>query len=80
MIYRTENYQKLKATVEKFQKKVDKKKEVTSNNTNVKEKKRIDRYEEVLKTTNQELGMVRMKSMFAVAFAMITILGVLNSV
>lgn len=41
--------------------------------------KRIDRYEETLKTQQRDLSLVKMKSMFAVGFTMVAIFGLLGS-
>lgn len=75
LIYRTEDYQKLKITIDKLQKKVDKKKDNSETNKN----KKLERYEETLKNSNQAMGMVRMKSMFAVGIILISFVGFLNS-
>ena len=41
--------------------------------------KKVTRFEDQLKEVNRDLSMTKMKSMFAVGFTMITLLGVLNS-
>jgi len=41
--------------------------------------KKVNKYEESLKSLNQSMQMVKMKSMFAVGITMITLFGILNS-
>jgi len=80
LIYRTAEYQKLKATVDSLTKKLERKKEAKTGFKQYKPKvRRIDRYEENLKAANRSLSYVRMKSTFAVMFTLISLYGLLNS-
>eukprot|EP00002_Diphylleia_rotans_P023914 TRINITY_DN4712_c0_g3_i1.p1 TRINITY_DN4712_c0_g3~~TRINITY_DN4712_c0_g3_i1.p1 ORF type:complete len:182 (-),score=50.16 TRINITY_DN4712_c0_g3_i1:137-682(-) len=79
LIYRTESYQRLKENISKTQKKLDTMKEGSGSMAERKRQKKIDRFEEDLKFTTQELSLVKMKSMLAVAFTMITLFSMLNS-
>jgi len=79
LIYRTEDYKKLKATIDRLQKRLDKKKEETSSISNKGKDKKFDRYEETLKNVNRDMAMSKMKSTFAVGFALIAVFGMLNS-
>eukprot|EP01112_Ceratiomyxa_fruticulosa_P016260 TRINITY_DN4885_c0_g1_i3.p1 TRINITY_DN4885_c0_g1~~TRINITY_DN4885_c0_g1_i3.p1 ORF type:complete len:211 (-),score=55.62 TRINITY_DN4885_c0_g1_i3:148-780(-) len=114
LVYRTESYQRLKATVDKLQGKVDKKEQEEEElkkkkkkpegnaNSNVsnrkkssqsqnqdeedttkdkkdKKDKKLTRIEDQLKEANRDLSMSKMKSTFVVGFAMISLVGFLNS-
>ncbi len=41
--------------------------------------KKVSKMEEQLKTVQRDMSIVKMKSMFAIAFAMITLFGMINS-
>lgn len=58
---------------------VEKQKEATSSNFKPKAKKKLDRYEELLKTQTSELSMIKVKSGFAVMITTVTLISVLNS-
>jgi len=85
LIYRTDEYKRLKSTIDKLQNKVDKKKQEAgvvdnsaSSSSKIKDKK-IGRFEESLQNANRDMATTKFKSTFAVAFSMIALFGVLNS-
>jgi uncharacterized membrane protein (DUF106 family) len=80
MVYRTENYKRLKAEIEKQGKKLDKRKENMGELVDKSLKRKLDREEERLKANNRDLSMAKMKSMFFVGFVFTTILGMFNSI
>jgi len=81
MVYRTEKYQRLKLDVERQTKKLEKKKETHGEATLDKtQKRKMEREEERLKSTNRDLMMVKMKSMFAIGFAFTSLLSMFNSI
>jgi len=71
LVYRTENYQKLKMEVEKQSKKLEKQKENVSETADRSTKKKLERQEERLKNNNRDLSLVKMKSMFAIGFCLL---------
>lgn len=80
LIYRTESYQKLRSTIDKTAKKLEKSKDSVVDVTKQKSKgKKVQRQEENLKNSNTSMTYVKMKSFFAVGFTMVTIFGLLNS-
>eukprot|EP01094_Clydonella_sp_ATCC50884_P029402 TRINITY_DN9191_c0_g1_i1.p1 TRINITY_DN9191_c0_g1~~TRINITY_DN9191_c0_g1_i1.p1 ORF type:complete len:190 (+),score=42.66 TRINITY_DN9191_c0_g1_i1:98-667(+) len=84
LIYRTESYQQLKASIERNSKKLEKKKEEVSGRGAAAERKsgkqkKVERAEESLKAQQQALQMVKFKSVLAVGFTMIGFVGLLNS-
>eukprot|EP01094_Clydonella_sp_ATCC50884_P029403 TRINITY_DN9191_c0_g1_i3.p1 TRINITY_DN9191_c0_g1~~TRINITY_DN9191_c0_g1_i3.p1 ORF type:complete len:188 (+),score=63.61 TRINITY_DN9191_c0_g1_i3:98-661(+) len=85
LIYRTESYQQLKASIERNSKKLEKKKEEVSGRGAAAERKsgkqkKVERAEESLKAQQQALQMVKFKSVLAVGFTMIGFVGLLNSI
>jgi uncharacterized membrane protein (DUF106 family) len=81
LVYRTEKYQKLKLDVERQTKKLEKKKEAHGEATLDRiQKKKMDREEDRLKTTNRDLMMVKMKSMMAIGFVFTSLLSMFNSI
>ena len=61
LVYRTEKYQRLKADIERQTKKLEKKKEAHGDSTlDRTQKRKMEREEERLKSTNRDLMMVRM--------------------
>jgi len=81
LIYRTEQYKKLTAEVEKNTKKLEKKKEAVADISKQSgQKKKIERVEERLKSHNRDLSMVKMKSMFAIGFTFTALMGMFNSI
>lgn len=80
LVYRTEQYQKLKAEVEKQTKRLEKQKEMTGEVAERSVKKKLERQEERLKTQNRDLSLVKMKSMFAIGFAFTALLSMFNSI
>jgi len=79
LIYRTESYQKLQSTIDKTTKKLEKKDAPTAAVRQKGKGKKMDRYEETLKTSNREMSFVRMKSMFAITITFVVLVGILNS-
>lgn len=80
LIYRTESYQKLKSSIDRTSKKLEKKKETVTNISKQKSKdKKIARYDGLLKDSNRDMSLVKMKSIFAVGFTLVVLFGVLNS-
>lgn len=80
LVYRTEQYKRLKAEVDKQCKKLERKKEAIGENSEKSQKRRLEREEEKLKSNNRDLSAVRVKSMFAIGFCFTALLGTLNSV
>lgn len=80
LVYRTENYQKLKMEVEKQSKKLEKQKENVSETADRSTKKKLERQEERLKNNNRDLSLVKMKSMFAIGFCFTALLSMFNSI
>lgn len=81
MVYRTEKYQRLKNDIERQTKKLEKKKEAHGDSTlDRTQKRKMERQEELLKSTNRDLMMVKMKSMFAIGFAFTSLLSMFNSI
>merc|ERR1712038_1139075 len=81
LVYRTDKYQKLKLDIEKQTKKLEKKKEAHGEATlDRTQKRKMERDEERLKSTNRDLMMVKMKSMFAIGFAFTSLLSMFNSI
>jgi len=74
LIYRTEDYKRLKKAIDLLAKKLDKKKETIPTIGKQKSKdKRVALLDEQLKAKNKDMSMVKFKSMF---FVMLTLLGV----
>merc|ERR1712227_511437 len=81
LVYRTDKYQKLKLDIEKQTKKLEKKKEAHGEATlDRTQKRKMERDEERLKSTNRDLMLVKMKSMFAIGFAFTSLLSMFNSI
>eukprot|EP01089_Gocevia_fonbrunei_P017736 TRINITY_DN583_c0_g3_i1.p1 TRINITY_DN583_c0_g3~~TRINITY_DN583_c0_g3_i1.p1 ORF type:complete len:178 (-),score=20.18 TRINITY_DN583_c0_g3_i1:186-719(-) len=79
LVYRTENYKALQAKIAKLQLQVDKKKDDPVPVTNKSKTKRLERYDEQLKSANSELTMSKTKSMLAVGLTLVSLFGILNS-
>ncbi|EDV28010.1 Transmembrane and coiled-coil domains protein 1 [Trichoplax sp. H2] len=82
LVYRTDQYKKLKASVERQCKRLEKKKEsmTTDINKQIGQKKKIEKFEEKLKGDNRDLSFVKMKSMFFIGFTFTALLGMFNTV
>merc|ERR1712142_868106 len=81
LVYRTEKYQRLKQDVERQTKKLEKKKEAVGESAlDRTQKRKMEREEERLKSTNRDLMMVKMKSMMAIGFAFTSLLSMFNSI
>ncbi|KAF2358982.1 Integral membrane protein EMC3/TMCO1-like [Trinorchestia longiramus] len=79
LVYRTEQYKRLKADVERQCKKIEKKKEV-GELSGLRQKKKLERDEDRLKTANRDLSMVKMKSMIVVGVSFTLILSMFNTI
>merc|ERR1711862_300615 len=79
LVYRAEKYRFLKHDIERQTKKLEKKKE-EKNLLDRTQKRKIEREEERLKSTNRDLMMVKMKSMFAIGFAFTSLPSMFNSI
>lgn len=79
MVYRTETYKRLNAEVERQCKKIEKKKE-TTDLSDMKNKKKIEKDEEKLKVTNRDLSMVKMKSLFFIGITFTSLLSMFNTI
>jgi len=80
LVYRTDNYKRLKNEIEKQCKKLEKKKEVLGETNDKQQKKKLEREEEKLKNHNRDLSLVKMKSMFAIGIAFTALLSMFNSI
>ena len=81
LVYRTEKYKKLKASIEKQTKKLDKKKDiVTDISKQPGHKKKIEKEEERLKSEKRDLSYVKMQSMFVIGFIFTSLMGMFNSI
>ncbi|KAF7640229.1 Phenylalanine--tRNA ligase beta subunit [Meloidogyne graminicola] len=78
LVYRSEEYKRLKYAMERKTKKLEKK----GNNWGFSKttKRKIEREEERLKSTNRDLSMFRMKSMMAIGFVFTTLLSTFSSI
>eukprot|EP00742_Colponemidia_sp_Colp-10_P002655 GILJ01002838.1.p1 GENE.GILJ01002838.1~~GILJ01002838.1.p1 ORF type:complete len:211 (-),score=39.13 GILJ01002838.1:47-625(-) len=80
LIYRTEDYQRLKRKIDQLSKKVEKQKDTSVEFSKQKQKdKKIAASEDQLKSLNRDMSMVRMKSTFVIGFTMIAILGAMST-
>ncbi|CAK5031953.1 unnamed protein product [Meloidogyne enterolobii] len=89
LVYRSEEYKRLKYSMERKTKKLEKKKETigavdqgagAANSASKTTKRKIEREEERLKSTNRDLSMFRMKSMMAIGFVFTTLLSTFSSI
>ncbi|MFH4979282.1 hypothetical protein AB6A40_005991 [Gnathostoma spinigerum] len=79
LVYRSEQYKRLKNEMERKTKKLEKRKETTAEADRT-AKKKIEREEERLKATNRDLSMFKMKSMLAIGFAFTALLSTFSSI
>merc|ERR1712025_868508 len=80
-VYRTDKYQKLKLDIEKQTRRLERKKEAVGDSAlDRTQKRKMERDEERLKSTNRDLMLVKMKSMFAIGFAFTSLLSMFNSI
>ncbi|XP_064396498.1 calcium load-activated calcium channel-like isoform X2 [Halichondria panicea] len=75
-VYRTDSYKRLKATVEKQSKKLEKKKEQLGEVAS----KKLGRQEEQLKTNSRDLNTVKMKSAVAIGLTFTALMGMFNTI
>ncbi|EJW73075.1 transmembrane and coiled-coil domain-containing protein 1 [Wuchereria bancrofti] len=79
LVYRSEQYKRLKNEMERKTKKLERKKETTAEADRT-AKRKIDREEERLKATNRDMSMFKMKSMLAIGFAFTALLSTFSSI
>ncbi|KAK0393266.1 hypothetical protein QR680_000126 [Steinernema hermaphroditum] len=79
LVYRSEQYKKLKSEMERKSKKLERRKENANDSDRI-QKKKIEREEDRLKATNRELSMFKMKSMLAIGFAFTALLSTFSSI
>ena len=82
LVYRTEHYKKLKLTLEKQAKKLEKKKESAAWTPKLgsNQKKKLEKTEEKLQVDNREINMIKMKSMVILGFTFTALLGMFNQI
>ena len=81
LVYRTEKYQRMKLFIERHTKKLETQKEAHGDAAlNKTQKRKMEGEEERLKSTNWDLMMVKMKSMFVIGFAFMSLLYTFNSI
>uniref|UniRef100_A0A914WS32 Calcium load-activated calcium channel n=1 Tax=Plectus sambesii TaxID=2011161 RepID=A0A914WS32_9BILA len=79
LVYRSDQYKRLKSEIEKKTKKLEKRKDQVAD-ADRNSKRKIEREEERLKATNRDLSMFKMKSMFAIGFAFTALLSTFSSI
>jgi uncharacterized membrane protein (DUF106 family) len=80
LVYRTDTYKRLKASIEKQSKRLEKKKEaVTDISKQGGQKRKLEKAEERLKSNNRDLSLVKMKSMVAISFTFMALMGMFNT-
>ncbi|KAM7542636.1 hypothetical protein Aperf_G00000005602 [Anoplocephala perfoliata] len=81
LVYRTDKYKKLQLEVDKHSKKLERKRDTTSENILDKSaKKRLEKQEERLKIFARDLQAVKFKSMFATAVIFTSLFSVCHSI
>uniref|UniRef100_A0AC34FIA6 Calcium load-activated calcium channel n=1 Tax=Panagrolaimus sp. ES5 TaxID=591445 RepID=A0AC34FIA6_9BILA len=81
LVYRSDEYKRLKDTVERKTKKLEKRKETADTPAAGKTaKKKIEKEEERLKATNRDMSMFKMKSVFAIGIVFTALLSTFSSV
>ena len=80
LIYRTEDYKRLKESIDALSKKLDKKKDTIAPLDKQKQHgKKVANMDEQLKTKNRNMQIVKMKSMVFVMFSLFAVFGLLNN-
>lgn len=81
LVYQTDHYKRLKSTIEKQSKRLERKKETVVDSVirPSGSKKRLEKQEEQLKVNSRDLTMVKMKSMFAIGLTFTALLGMFNT-
>jgi len=79
LVYRSDEYKRLKSEVEKKTKKLERKKDNVAD-ADRNSKRKIEREEGKLKATNRDLSMFKMKSMLAIGFAFTALLSTFSSI
>nr|ACO15312.1 Transmembrane and coiled-coil domain-containing protein 1 [Caligus clemensi] len=83
LVYRSEEYMKLKGEIEKTSKRLEKKKKadfgLSLDKNSSSKKKKLERDEERLKSTDRDLMLAKMKSMMGIGFAFTSLLSMFNS-
>merc|ERR1712154_444255 len=81
LVYRTKKYTRLKTDLEKQTRRLERKKEAVGDSAlDRTQKRKLEKDEERLKSTNRDLMMVKMKSMFAIGFVFTSLLSMFNSI
>ena len=82
LVYRTEHYQKLKLSLERQAKKLEKKKESATwtSKPGLNQKKKLEKSEEKLQGDNREINMIKTKSMVILGFTFTALLGMFNQI
>eukprot|EP00118_Oscarella_pearsei_P026408 m.309858 g.309858 ORF g.309858 m.309858 type:complete len:185 (+) comp48326_c0_seq1:19-573(+) len=80
LVYRTDQYKRLKASIEKQSKRLERKKEAATDiSRQGGQKRKIEKAEERLKSVNRDLSMVKMKSMVVISFSFMSLMGMFNT-
>ena len=81
LVYRTEHYKKLKLSLERQAKKLEKKKESAwTAKPGMNQKKKLEKTEEKLQVDNREINMIKTKSMVILGFTFTALLGMFNQI
>uniref|UniRef100_A0A914D3W3 Calcium load-activated calcium channel n=1 Tax=Acrobeloides nanus TaxID=290746 RepID=A0A914D3W3_9BILA len=80
LVYRSDEYKRLKLSMERKTKKLERKKETAEAISGKNAKRKIEREEEHLKTINRDMSMFRMKSMLAIGFVFTALLSTFSSI
>uniref|UniRef100_A0A1I7V0Y9 phenylalanine--tRNA ligase n=1 Tax=Caenorhabditis tropicalis TaxID=1561998 RepID=A0A1I7V0Y9_9PELO len=84
LVYRSDEYKRLKSEMDKKTKKLERKKKTIGGGAESVQdksaKKKLEREEERLKATNRDMSMFKMKSMFAIGLAFTALLSTFNSI
>ncbi|CDW56922.1 DUF106 domain containing protein [Trichuris trichiura] len=79
IVYRNDRYKRLKSELERQSKRLEKKKDQTTDVAERANKRKIGKQEERLKETNRDLSLFKMKSMFGIGLAFTALLSTFSS-
>eukprot|EP00117_Sycon_ciliatum_P010475 scpid98397/ scgid12365/ Transmembrane and coiled-coil domain-containing protein 1; Transmembrane and coiled-coil domains protein 4; Xenogeneic cross-immune protein PCIA3 &gt; Transmembrane and coiled-coil domain-containing protein 1 &gt; Transmembrane and coiled-coil domains protein 1; Meg-2-like protein &gt; Transmembrane and coiled-coil domain-containing protein 1 &gt; Transmembrane and coiled-coil domain-containing protein 1 &gt; Transmembrane and coiled-coil domains protein 1 len=79
-VYRTDAYKRLKVSLDKHSKQLERKKDAAGEHVRGGQKKKIDSLEERLKNVNREMSTIKMYSMIAISFTFMALMGMFNTV
>lgn len=80
LIYRTEEYKRLKRNIDQLSRKIDKKRDAVMPADKARGKeKRVAALDELLKAKGRDMAMIKFKSTFFVLFTFISVFGLLNN-